>query len=50
MKIQVIVTSEELREMDLSMDSLEESVLTKLDTPVDGIEFVGFNIEMMEKV
>jgi len=46
MKIQVIVTTEELREMDLSMDSLEEEVLHRLSL---GDEFVGFDIEMLEK-
>ena len=49
MKIQVIVTGEELKEMALSIDDLEDSILHKLDTPVDGIEFIGFDIEMMEK-
>jgi len=49
MKIQVIVTTEELHEMSLSMDDLEESIIHRLDVPVDGNEFVGFDVEMMEK-
>ena len=50
MKIQVIVTNEELIEMDLSMDSLEELILERLEPALFGVELVGFDVEMMEKM
>ena len=49
MKIQVSVTEDELDEMNLSMDSLEESIIIRLDNPIEGSEYVAFDMEMINR-
>ena len=49
MKIQVIVSDEELKVMKLSSDSLGETILDRLAIQVDDTELIEFDIEILEK-